>query len=263
MIWGRSLPASLLELVLPERCSLCGAVKGTVSWCSKGPTLQGLRHWDGPHLCAGCLSNMLHGPGGAREWVSPCGFSVPVVAGQWTNAQLVELVGQWKYKGLRGLVWPLSQLLQPVLASCHWIEVDNKIWVPLPLHGRRQRERGFNQAVLLAGQLAWAWGGRVHDDLVVRRRSTGQQAKLESDGERAENLRDAFGPGKGIQSLNLQINANLPGKDPPRIILVDDLVTSGATAGSLIQFFQSRGLSVEAVVCLGVASAERRETPGY
>ncbi len=261
MIWGSTPPASLLELILPEHCSVCEAVKGTVTWCPKGPTLSGLRSWDGPHMCAECFSNLQQASAEGQEWIVSGESAVPVVAGQRTHGQLVDLVGQWKYKGLRGLVWPLSQLLQPALSSCHWLAGSNLIWVPLPLHGRRQRERGFNQACMLAGQLAWTWGGQLCNDLVVRRRNTGQQAKLESDAERADNLRDAFGAGKGLRDLVYQFNTTGIMEELPRIILVDDLVTSGATAGALVHLIHSWGLSVEAVVCLGVASSEGRETP--
>ena len=263
MNWSSSLPTSLLELILPEQCSLCDAVKGTVSWCPKGPLLKGLRPWDGPHLCAQCLNTVKSEVGACHNLEQSAGAPVPVVAGQWTNASLVDLVSQWKYKGLRGLVWPLTQLLVPALSKCTWINDLNVVWVPLPLHGRRQRERGFNQAHLLADQLAVIFGGRVEKDLAVRLRSTGQQAKLNSDRERAENLRNAFGPGKGLDCLAAEKGDLTPKKAPKPLILVDDLVTSGATVDSLVSLMQSRGLAVEAIVCLGVASAEARNTTGY
>ncbi len=193
----------------------------------------------------------------------PLAKGLTVMAAHWTNAELVNLIGCWKYKGVRGLVWPLAELLKPTLNSCPWITEKNKLWLPLPLHGRRQRERGFNQAYLLADQLARTWGGQVLNDLVIRRKFTSQQAKLESGTDRADNLKDAFGWGNTKGPTDIQmINKSSP-EAMPRIILVDDLVTSGASTGSIIQFLRSGGYRVDTVVCLGMAVPDAGDTPGY
>jgi predicted amidophosphoribosyltransferase len=245
MNWGQGFFSCLLELVFPEHCSRCEAAFGTVPWVEKGPALTGLRPWDGPHLCLGCLEHLEQEECATRDIVLEDGQLVPVLAARWTNPLLVDLIGSWKYKGVRGLVGPLGQLLVSALAQ-HDITIGgHTLWVPLPLHRRRQRERGFNQAEMLAAQLAFHSGGKMQNDLVVRCRSTRQQAKLVDKDDRLENMRGVFGPGK---------NSFHPDKGHPiQVILVDDLVTSGATAGTLIKFLQSMGLAVECVVCLGLA----------
>ena len=98
---------------------------------------------------------------------------------------------------------------------------------------------------MLAFQLALALGGVVRNDLVVRRVATRQQAKLVTPEDRIENMRDVFGPGPGLSQGILGPTSG--------IILVDDLVTSGATAGTMVSFLRSWGRQVVAVVCLGVA----------
>lgn len=252
MVVGRRhvIWSSLLELFYPEHCAGCGAVRGTTSWHPDGARLHGLRPWDRPHLCADCFAPFLEKAPARLVLDLGTEIKVPVLGAQWTNSQLVELVGLWKYSGVRGLVWPLSQML---IQAWNLKEARNShtVWVPTPLHRRRRRERGFNQARMLADHLAAAGGGQVVDGWITRRRSTGQQAKLKSTRNRVANMQGAFGWGRSEPTIH-------PG-DSPRIIVVDDLVTSGATVGSLVQFLRSGGYQVEAVVCLAVAKSVQDE----
>ena len=92
------------------------------------------------------------------------------------------------------------------------------VFVPIPLHPSRQRERGYNQSELIARGLSKALGGKpVRTDLVERRRATVQQATLDAD-KRHENLRDAF-----------EVAGEIP--SDKRLGLVDDVVTTAATLG--------------------------------
>ncbi len=232
---------SLLELIYPEHCASCTAAKGTKPWCGSGRSLHGLWPGDTPHLCDECFCTLQEKSPALINLELATGALVPVLAAQWTNATLVDMVGAWKYKGVRGLVWPLSQLLIRVFDSQNFDAADIQ-WIPVPLHKRRQRERGFNQARLLADQLAAELGGTVWPEMVVRRRRTGQQAKINTTRERVNNMQDVFAWGR----------SQWPGTNT-KIIIVDDLVTTGATAGSLVQFLAQKGLRVEAIACLGLA----------
>ena len=237
----------LLELVFPELCLGCGAAKGTRPWFPSGKRLYGLRPWDGPHLCAECFTTIKQKESAITHLTGVGGSVVPVMAAQWTNPKLVEMVGCWKYKGVRGLVWPLARLIARTPAIAEAVG-NTTVWIPIPLHGRRARERGFNQALMLAEQLAAAFGGRVGRDLVARPRSTFQQAKLSSPEARLANLHGAFGVGSQLEHEKNCLSS--------RIIIVDDLVTSGATVGAVVDFLRSQGLSVQAIVCLGVAKPD-------
>ena len=87
--------------------------------------------------------------------------------------------------------------------------------VPVPLHPRRLREREFNQAALLAGELSRASGIPVIEPL-ARRRYTTTQTRLDRKGRR-QNLRDAF-----ILRKNADVTDN-------NLLLVDDVLTTGST----------------------------------
>jgi ComF family protein len=87
--------------------------------------------------------------------------------------------------------------------------------IPVPLHPSRQRERGFNQAGLLASVLAERAGLPLNDVQLSRTRATPPQVGLGAE-ERKANVQDAFTwRGSGLEGL--------------RILLIDDVCTTGAT----------------------------------
>ena len=242
MKWLREAARCLVEAVYPERCILCERGTGEGSLTAPGPVVAGLRPWDRPHLCRRCLKR-LGGPPRTGILRLPGGAPIPVHAGVATHGDLVTAVGAWKYRGLRGLAWPLHELAAPAVAGL-LADVGTgplPALVPLPLHRLRHSERGFNQAEVLARLLALRCDLSVRGDLVRRSRVTRQQASIDDDRRRAENVRQVFAavppsPGAG-----------------DRLVLVDDLVTSGATAGACAATLVAAGWKVVAVLCLGLA----------
>jgi ComF family protein len=106
--------------------------------------------------------------------------------------------------------------------------------VPVPLHATKEREREFNQAARLAGHLARALALPLETGLVRRVLPTRTQALL-SKKQRAENVRRAFAARDG-NKLNGE-----------RIILVDDVLTTGATTSACAGVLKSLGASVVCV----------------
>jgi ComF family protein len=98
----------------------------------------------------------------------------------------------------------------PILSRADYI-------VPIPLHPARLRERGFNQSLLLAQESAFCSGVQLKDCL-LRKKNTRSQTKFDYK-SRQENINDAF---------QLKPNLAFPLKDK-RVILVDDVITTGAT----------------------------------
>jgi predicted amidophosphoribosyltransferase len=168
-----------------------------------------------------------------------------VHAGRATGPELVTVLGQWKYHGVRGLAWPLAPLACAAVAAA--VAQDGAVGqlVPVALHGRRRRARGFNQAEVLA-RLATAdapAGPAVRVDLLRRTRATGQQARLDTDDDRRRNVAGAFAAVRGP----------VPGDDC-RVGLVDDLVTGGTTAEAAGAALQAAGWQVVWVAALGLAA---------
>jgi predicted amidophosphoribosyltransferase len=127
--------------------------------------------------------------------------------------------------------------------------------VPIPLHGRRRRVRGFNQAEILARLAAPSVQAPVLPGVLVRRRNTGQQAKIASASGRGRNLESAFAApprarfgGGGFPAQN-------------RILLVDDLVTSGCTAAAAARCLRAAGWRVQGILALGLAAEAKNKGP--
>ena len=111
--------------------------------------------------------------------------------------------------------------------------------VPIPLHRRRLRQRGYDQALELAKPLAAACDLPLRDDLLRRARATAAQSRLHAD-QRKRNLRNAF---------EVDAAAVLP----PCVVLVDDVMTTGATLHVAARALRKAGVArVEAWVCARV-----------
>ncbi len=119
------------------------------------------------------------------------------------------------------------------------------VLVPVPLAAARQRERGFNQALLLARSLAEATGWGVWEGL-ARRRTGRRQASL-GRAARAENVRSLF-----------QVRCAQSGATANRAtaLLVDDVLTTGATAAACALALEKAGTP-----CAGVVSFARASAP--
>jgi ComF family protein len=137
-----------------------------------------------------------------------------------------------KYAGWSALREALPELLEPVLTH---LPPEAAI-IPLPLHPRRQRERGFNQAQLIAECLAELRQQEILPAL-RRIRATKQQATLDEVG-RQKNMLGAFAIAKKLQSV-------------PRIgILVDDVITTGATLREAAAVLRAAGMQTIVIVTL-------------
>jgi ComF family protein len=134
---------------------------------------------------------------------------------------LREAVNALKFRGRTRLAAPLGHLLSTVVqrdAGDLRAISTNRLTdiVPVPLHASRRRDRGFDQAELLAVELGRAIDLPVRTGLIARTRSTRPQVGL-SPAARAENVRGAFA-----------LQHALPSRDR-RLLLVDDVYTTGAT----------------------------------
>jgi ComF family protein len=136
-----------------------------------------------------------------------------------------EAIHQLKYKNLRSLAGPLAVLLENYLAQN---PVPGEILVPVPLHPKRLRERGYNQSALLAHELSKLISRPVIEDCLVRTKYLIPQARTQSVEERRHNVKQAF----------TCINSRLQNK---QVLLIDDVSTSGATLDACALALKSAG----------------------
>lgn len=151
---------------------------------------------------------------------------------------LQQLIRLFKYSGIQTLAKPLGRLLSDALPRDRRYDLI----VPMPMHWRRRWTRGFNQAALLAEELAHRTGLPLKD-AVTRAKATNPQAGLTGN-QRRQNVQAAF---------RVRRPSSVAGK---RILLIDDVLTTGATAAACARELKRAGAS--AVTILTVARADRR-----
>ncbi|HMA34647.1 MAG TPA: double zinc ribbon domain-containing protein [Chloroflexia bacterium] len=220
------LITALLDLIYPRQCGGCG---GLGTWlcprCLDQMAPPARPGW----VCARCARPLLPAPTGlyCPDLCDTGGLTAVLCSGLFAGP-LREAIHHLKYSRWRVLAAPLAALLA---ATCRatplpWAESVVPWLLPVPLHPRRQRARGFNQAALLAASLAARLGWPLLPGL-TRVRFTDSQVGL-SAAERAVNLEDAFA----------WRGAPLP-RAP--LVLVDDVYTTGVTMSLCAEVLRARG----------------------
>ena len=144
-----------------------------------------------------------------------------------------QAIHQLKYRNLRALAVPLAKLLNDYLSTN---PVPGEVLVPVPLHQKRLRERGYNQSSLLAQELSKLINLPVVDDCLIRQRHDHPQARASNLDERRSNVADAF----TCRDRRL---------GDKQVLLMDDVSTSGATLDACaVALKKSGAISVWALV---------------
>ena len=220
----KRLADGLLGLVYPRRaeCMGCGTKAGFE------------RDW----LCEECRQAL------ADRWVGACeppaGGLIDAAACAWLyGGPAGGLIRNLKYRGVTRLGEPMGRHMARAFETLQPLQVD--IVVPVPMHPRRLRQRGFNHAELLARAVAQQMGLPVLAAL-SRIRNTRQQARL-NDVQRLSNLEGAFA-----------LTADVSGR---QVLLVDDVCTTGATANACARALLEGGANAVYLLCFAEARIER------
>jgi ComF family protein len=180
--WGK------IKKNLPPFCRRCGR------------TLQ--KKSPNKNICAGCIKNLVY----FDRAFSPCLYEGPVK----------DLVHQFKYQGKDYLGHVLSRLMADFIREFAVPMDILDIVVPVPLFKTRLREREFNQAQILAENIAGIFNKKLIVDFLIRVKNTQTQTEL-TPRQRLSNVKESFQvrEGSGFEGKN--------------ILLVDDVLTTGAT----------------------------------
>lgn len=228
--------APLVDLIYPPRCPLCGEGIGAQNGLCQ--TCWGELDFPADPACRGCQRPL------AAEQVSEgalCGICLSrpprhdgVVAGTLYTDAARKLVLSFKNGRRIGLAPMLARLISARLPDLEgdWIAV------PVPLHRWRLWYRGFNQSALLAKELAKLRGFEVIVDGLVRRKQTTKLGHL-GKAARAQMLAGA-----------IEANASRSkALDGAQVLLVDDVMTSGATTDACIAALREAGARKIMIAC--------------
>jgi len=230
-----ALLRGLADLFFPPACQVCDAL-GDFPLCSRCRAEIPLIR---PPVCRKC-GRPLRGPPDLIFTCIPCRhrrtyFSCARAAGVY-EGPLRDAIHALKFGRCQALAAPLGRLMAEVVATDPRMHAD--LIVPVPLHPRRLRERGFNQAELLAAEVSRYLNVPLNPGALRRVRLTDSQTALSRDDRRA-NVRAAFGTATSLAAR--------------RVLLVDDVVSTGATAAECARALRRGGVDEVAVVSAALA----------
>lgn len=222
----RQLPGTALDLLFPLNCLGCQR-EGKVLCESCVESLPELK----PPFCRVCAQP--NAPA-TCHWCleSPPAFN-GIRAPYRMEGTVKEAIHNLKYRGLKAAAPELAELLTTYLAEN---PIPGDVLVPVPLHPRRLRSRGYNQSALLAKELSKNLGLDMDQSLLIRAKNNPPQVSASRE-ERRENVQGSFrcdGPAGGRS-----------------VILVDDVATTGSTLSACAAVLKAAGAS--SVWCLVLA----------
>jgi ComF family protein len=231
MIFKTALDA-IVSVVFPAPCRVCGA---TLTSASRIPIceecLAGFQKIEEP-MCQCCGRPFVSAV--AAQAIQPLcrlcrtNFFAFERARSWAiyDDELTSAILLLKYEQVTRLGhWFASRLAELVSRQENW-KLD--IVVPVPLHAERQRERGYNQAELIARPLSRLLGLRFEPRVLVRTKPRPSRLIL-SRSERWASVRGAYSTREGLRV------------DNQRVLLVDDVVTTGATLDTCTRALKRAG----------------------
>ena len=236
--------SQLIEIIYPLRCHICGRFLSADE-----------DRLSSYHLCENCLADLTPI---THPICTVCGLPFSTSKGQdhlcegclrkrpWYDfvrapflytGPLMDAIQRFKYNSETQLTSSLGALFSSFARE--WIpNPKGVLTIPVPLHRRRLRERGFNQSLLLAKTLSTSLGTQLDYLSFIRKRYTRAQTGLGKE-ERRKNVKNAF----SVIYPNL-----IEGK---KIILVDDVFTTGHTLNECAKALKKSG--AVAVICLTLA----------
>ena len=233
----RELTKFWLDVVFPPVCARCGRAgwilcpncsatlpQTPAAICHRCGRIDETPDSLGPNsLCRECRAH----PSPLVQMRAPLRYQEPTST----------LIHRYKYEGYFALAGPLAQFL---IAGWPVWEQPPDLILPIPLHPRRRRRRGYNQSELLARPLAQAMSIPVDASALWRTRHTPPQVGL-GPAERHDNVRGAFA-------------ADIAAAGGRNILLVDDVLTTGATMTAAAEALLAAGAASVAAYCLARVS---------
>lgn len=239
------MPGEIFSLVFPADCRICSVRLSNISRipvCSS--CLREPQPFQPEFFCAACRTPFLNDKPLDDSGVCPLcrlganRFDAAYAYGEYAGT-LRKLIHLFKYDGVRSLAGDFSSMLRRALPR----DEDFDVIVPMPLHWYKRWQRGFNQAALMARGVA----GRTGLPLVEAVRKT-KKTDVQAGLTRAERRRNV------TAVFQVTKPAAIQGR---HVLLIDDVLTTGATARSCADVLKRAG--ARKVSVLALARADRRD----
>ena len=225
----------LIELLFPRRCPICDKPVDKMGGYICKRCFEKIRYVESPY-CLKCGKSLKED---TLEYCEDCKNAAHIFdrgRALYEYETIKEAVYRFKYENRQEYAEFFGKQMAKRLAG------EIKSWnadaiVPVPLHKDREKQRGYNQAALLARALSKELNIPVNEKLICRKKATVPQKELKGK-ERQNNLKNAFKIGQNDVKLKT-------------IIVVDDIYTTGATMDEMALCLKSAG--VRKVYCLSLA----------
>lgn len=234
-----SVADKILDILYPRRCPVCDGIVPPEDGLICRTCAKKLPYIKEP-CCMKCGKELRHEE---EEYCMDCK--------KWERAytqgkalfsydeRMQKSVSAFKYKGRQEYAVLYGREL------ARWFQTQIKRWdaqvlIPVPVHKSRYRQRGYNQAALLARSLSHYTNIPVDENILCRRKKTAAQKAL-NDKERRKNLQDAFQLTKKVVQYK-------------KVILVDDIYTTGSTADACARVLKQGGVEQVYLLSLCIGS---------
>ncbi len=210
----------LLDFIYKKKCYFCGSSKESVKMCSK------------------CYESLTHKQPAMNRAIE----GVRVYSAGVYDKNLQKLIRGIKYHRQKELGFYMAKFMWEYfmkLAEKEGLTQEFEV-VPVPLHKKRQRKRGYNHMEIVGTEFCQLSGFEPNYKLIERIKNTKPQYKL-SYSEKEKNLENAF-------RVNKENYNNKP------LLIIDDICTSGSTFSSMIKELKSNGINE--IVCFSASSPD-------
>lgn len=239
---AKKIVSGFADILFPPECPACGTVLvagGEHSFCSE---CLSTINFITPPLCASCGLPFTATDGANHLCedciLSPPPFSVARALGKYEEA-LLDVIHLFKYHGKVSAGEALGRMMAKACYDSLAIG-DYSLIIPVPLHPKRLRERGFNQSLILARQISKMFS--IPLDFITLRRKIRTEAQVNlSRQKRAANVRGIF----EVTDRN-RIESK-------KILLIDDVYTTGSTVKECSEILMKNGAGEVAVLTLARA----------
>jgi len=169
-------------------------------------------------ICSSCFKKIpLHKKGSLKS--NQTDIDKLIIATYYNNPLVKQMIYRYKYDFIKDLSKPLAKLMIKQLNKSLESRPEDFLLIPIPLHKKRLKWRGFNQAHFLCLEISQGLNMLTSDKVLLRVKHSQPQMSIKSSKKRRENIKSVF-------KINPEFKENLKNKN---IILVDDVSTTGAT----------------------------------